>query len=253
MDTAKALESSNLFTIHIFGLNIPVANSIVMMWIIMAVLILLSIVFTRNLKTVPTGKQNIAETVVETISKLIRGNMEHHSRDFVPYFGTILLFLLFANAAGIFNIFPTSADMYHLTGLAFFKTLPVLSFDPPTKDLNITVTMALMTVGLVFLAGIKYKGIKGFLLSFFKPVPFMFPFHILDYGTRTLSLSLRLFGNILAGYIIMELLYASAIFVKPLVPIASFFFDIFDAGLQAYIFVFLSSVYISESIEQEVN
>lgn len=81
----------------------------------------------------------------------------------------------------------------------------------------------------------------------------MMPFHILDYGTRTLSLSLRLFGNILAGYIIMEILYASTIFIKPLVPIASFFFDIFDAGLQAYIFVFLSSVYISEAVEQEVN
>ncbi len=77
----------------------------------------------------------------------------------------------------------------------------------------------------------------------------MLPFHVLDYGTRTISLSLRLFGNILAGYIIMEMLYAGAIFVKPIVPIASFFFDIFDACLQAYIFVFLSSVYISEAIE----
>ncbi|HEX2938134.1 MAG TPA: F0F1 ATP synthase subunit A [Ruminiclostridium sp.] len=249
LDTSKAFESSNLFTIHISGLDIPIANSIVMMWIIMAVLITLSIVFTRDLKTVPTGKQNIAEIVIETITKLIKGNMGHHGKDFVPYFGTILLFLAFANISGIFNIFPTGEDMYKLTGLAFFRSLPEFSIDPPTKDLNLTVTMALMTVSLVLLAGIKYKGIKGFLRSFLKPIPVMLPFHILDYGTRTASLSLRLFGNILAGYIIMEILYTGVIFVKPLIPLASFFFDIFDAGLQAYIFVFLSSVYISEAIE----
>lgn len=249
MDASKAFDSSNLFTLHIFGLDIPVANSIVMMWIIMAVLIILSVVFTRNLKAVPTGKQNIAEIIVETITKLLKSIMGHHAKDFVPYFGTILLFLIFANISGIFSILPTAHDLYKLTGLAFFEKLPEFSIDPPTKDLNITVTMALMTVTLVALSGIRYKGVKGFALSFFKPVPIMMPFHVLDYATRTVSLSLRLFGNILAGYIIMEMLYAGAIFIKPLVPIASFFFDIFDAGLQAYIFVFLSSVYISESIE----
>lgn len=249
MDAAKAFESSDLFTIHIFGWDIPVANSIVMMWVIMAVLIILSILFTRSLKTVPTGKQNIAEIIVETVTKLLKSIMGHHGRDFVPYFGMILLFLGFANIAGVFSILPTASDMYKLTGLTFFEKLPEFSIDPPTKDLNITVTMALMTVSLVMLSGIKYKGIKGFLLGFFKPVPIMLPFHVLDYGTRTVSLSLRLFGNILAGYIIMEMLYAGSIFVKPVVPIASFFFDIFDACLQAYIFVFLSSVYISEAIE----
>lgn len=232
-----------------FGLTIPVADSIVMMWIIMAVLIILSIVFTRHLKTVPTGRQNIAEIIVETVTKMIKGNMGHHAEDFVPYFGTILLFLVFANAAGIFNIFPTAANLHQMTGLSFFAKFPAFSIDPPTKDLNITVTMALMTVGLVLLAGIRYKGIKGFLKGFLKPVPVMLPFHILDYGTRTASLSLRLFGNILAGYIIIEILYAGTIFVKPLFPLASMFFDLFDAGLQAYIFVFLSSVYISEAIE----
>lgn len=249
MDAAKAFESDNLFVIHIFGLNIPVANSIAMMWVIMAVLIIGSIIFTRNLKTVPTGKQNIAEIIVETITKMMKGNIGKHGADFVPYFGTILMFILFANIVGIFNIFPTAADLYKLTGAAFFQKLPAFSFDPPTKDLNITVTLALMTVSLVMVSGIRYKGIKGFLCSFVKPVPVMLPFHILDYGTRTASLSLRLFGNILAGYIIMEILYAGVIFVKPLVPIASFFFDLFDAGLQAYIFVFLSSIYISEAIE----
>jgi F-type H+-transporting ATPase subunit a len=110
-------------------------------------------------------------------------------------------------------------------------------------------TMALMTVFLVAFSGVRYKGVKGFLKGFLSPSPVMLPFHILDYGTRTLSLSLRLFGNILAGFIIMELLYRGALFAAPLIPLASIFFDIFDAGLQAYIFVFLSSIYIAEAIE----
>ena len=79
----------------------------------------------------------------------------------------------------------------------------------------------------------------------------MLPFNILDYATRTLSLSLRLFGNIFAGVVIMDMLYAGSVFVKPIVPLASAFFDLFDAGLQAYIFVFLSSIYVSEAINNE--
>ena len=249
MDAARAFESGNLFTIRFGKLDIPVANSIAVMWIIMAVLIILSVLFARNLRTVPDGRQNIAEIIVEAIAKLLKSVMGRHGRDFVPYFGTILLFLFFANAAGIFNILPTAADMYLMTGLSFFKNLPEFSIDPPTKDLNVTITMALMTVSLVLLSGIRYKGVRGYFRSFIKPLPVMLPFHILDYGTRTVSLSLRLFGNILAGYIIMTMLYAGAIIARPVIPIASFFFDLFDAGLQAYIFVFLSSVYISESME----
>lgn len=168
MDASKALESTNLFTLHIFKTAIPIANSIVMMWIIMAVLIVLSVIFTRNLKTIPSGKQNITEIVVETITKLIKSTMGRHGRDFVPYFGTILLFLVFANVAGVFNILPSASDMYKMTGLAFFKNLPAFTIDPPTKDLNITVTMALMTVGLVMLAGIKYKRHKGLPCELFK-------------------------------------------------------------------------------------
>jgi F-type H+-transporting ATPase subunit a len=243
------MKPNDLFSINIFGLTFPISDSIVVMWMVMAVLIILAIVFTRNLKTVPKGKQNVAEIIVDTISKLIKGNMGHHGRDFVPYFGTILLFLVFANIAGIFSILPTGEELYKLTGIEFFEKIPQFSIIPPTKDLNVTVTMALMTVCLVAISGIKYKGIGGWLKSFFKPSPVMLPFHVLDYGTRTLSLSLRLFGNMLAGYIVVEMLYEGAIFVKPIIPVASAFFDLFDALLQAYIFVFLSSIYISEAIE----
>ncbi len=250
MESHNVFEANNIFYIHLFGLDIPVSDSIIMMWLIMAVIIVLAYIFTRKLKTVPEGKQNVVELVVETINNIIKGNMGHHWKDFAPYFGTILLFLVFANTVSLFSLLPTAHELYQITGLEFFEHLPEFAILPPTKDYNVTLAMALMTVFLVLVAGIKYRGFKGWLKGFLKPSPVMLPFHILDYGTRTLSLSLRLFGNILAGYIIMELLYLSApLPVKTLIPVGSFFFDMFDALLQAYIFVFLSSIYIAEAIE----
>lgn len=249
MESQNLLAPNDIFSFNLFGYTIPISDSIIMMWLIMAVIIILAYVFTRKLKTIPTGKQNVAELIVETINNLIKGNIGHHWRPFAPYFGTILLFLVFANTVSLFSLLPTAGELYKITGLSFFENLPQFAILPPTKDYNVTLTMALMTVFLILYAGIRFKGIKGWLKSFLYPSPIMLPFHILDYGTRTLSLSLRLFGNILAGYIILELLYTAPIPVKALIPIGSGFFDIFDALLQAYIFVFLSSIYISEAVE----
>jgi F-type H+-transporting ATPase subunit a len=249
MDLDKVLSPNTLFHIKIFGLSIPVTQSIVMMWVVMAIIILFALVFTRKLKTVPEGKQNVAEIVVETVNKMMKSNLGHHWKSFAPFFGTILLFLIFSNIAEIFNILPTGEQLYKITGIAFFERIPEFAIEPPTKDLNVTLTMAVIMIFLIPYSGIKYKGLKGFAKGFLKPTPIMLPFNILDYGTRTLSLSLRLFGNILAGYIIINMLYQGSLFLKPIIPLASMFFDLFDAGLQAYIFVFLSSLYISEAIE----
>ncbi|NTV89438.1 MAG: F0F1 ATP synthase subunit A [Clostridiales bacterium] len=220
-----------------------------MMWLVMAVVIILAVIFTRNLKTIPSGKQNVTEVIVSGINSIIKGNVGHHWKSFAPYFGTLLLFLAFSNIASLFNILPSGEALFKMTGLEFFETLPHFEIAPPTKDLNVTITLAIMSVLLYLFAGIKFKGIRGWLKGFLHPSPVMLPFHILDFGTRTLSLSLRLFGNMLAGYIILEMLYEGLIFVKVLIPVASAFFDIFDALLQAYIFVFLSSIYVSEAIE----
>jgi F-type H+-transporting ATPase subunit a len=249
MNSGDVMKPNDLFSINIFGLTFPISDTIVMMWIIMAVVIVLAFIFTRKLKTIPEGKQNVAEIVVETINNLIKSNIGHHWKPFAPYFGSILLFLVFSNTIGFFNIFPSGELLYKWTGIEFFEKISRFEIVPPTRDLNVTATMALMTIFLVLFSGIRYKGVKGWLGSFLKPSPIMLPFHILDYGTRTLSLSLRLFGNILAGFIVVEMAITAPLLVKFTIPVASGFFDLFDAGLQAYIFVFLSSIYISEAIE----
>ena len=107
--------------------------------------------------------------------------------------------------------------------------------------------MAVMSIVLVEVAGIRQKGTKGWLKGFLEPIWIVAPINLLEVFTRPLSLCMRLFGNVLGAFVIMELL-------KLLVPVAlpvpfSFYFDIFDGLIQAYVFVFLTSMYIKEAIE----
>ena len=251
MDTNALFTHEVFFTIHLGKLDIPITETIVVMWIISLVIILLSIWLVRPKKftKVPKGKQLVVESFINVFGNILKGTMgEKNYKKFIPYYGTIFLFLIFANTSAIFNFIPSAKLVEHWTG-----HLPErwLQLEPPTADLNIPLTLALMSICLIPLAAIRFKGIKGFFKNFLHPTPVMLPFNVLDYVTRTMSLSLRLFGNILAAVVIMDLLYAGALFVKPIVPIASAFFDVFDAGLQAYIFIFLSSVYVAEAINEE--
>ena len=117
---------------------------------------------------------------------------------------------------------------------------------PPTKDLNVTAALALMSIILVETSGIRSKGLKGWLKSFADPSPVIAPMNLLEVIIRPLSLCMRLFGNVLGAFVIMEL-------IKQLLPVAlpvpfSLYFDIFDGLLQAYVFTFLTSMFIQEKI-----
>ncbi len=205
--------------------NIVITEVIVTSWIIMALLILWAYLSTRKMKMVPTGLQNSAEIVVETVNNFVKGLMgEHHYRAFAPYIGTLGLYLLFSNTLG---------------ALFFAK--------PPTRDFSIPVALAIMTIILVIGSSIKYRGVKGWFKSLFAPTPIMFPFNLLEYIIKPLSLCMRLFGNILGAYILMHMLIHF-----PVVPsIACLYFDLFDGGLQAFVFVLLTTLYVSEAIEVE--
>ena len=119
---------------------------------------------------------------------------------------------------------------------------------PPTKDLNVTIALALMSIVMVEIAGIKRKGVGGWLKYFTKPIAVITPINILEIVIKPLSLCMRLFGNIFGGFIIMELLKILVPFAVP-IPF-SCYFEIFDALLQAYVFVFLTSIYLSEAVEE---
>lgn len=205
--------------------NIVITEVIVTSWIIMALLILWAYLATRKMKAIPTGLQNSAEIVVETVNNFVKNLMgEHHYRAYAPYIGTLGLYLLFSNTLG---------------ALFFTK--------PPTRTFAIPVALAIMTIILVIASSIRYRGLKGWAKSFFEPIPIMFPFNLLEYIIKPLSLCMRLFGNILGAYILMEML----IHIPVAPSFASLYFDLFDGGLQAFVFVLLTTLYVSEAIGEE--
>lgn len=217
------LNANTVFTIPIFG-GIEVAESVVVTWIIMAALMLLVFIFTRDLKVLNISKcQAALETFVSFVQNLTEGFVGEHGKAFVPYLSTVIIYIAVANAFGIFG------------------------FKPPTKDLNVTAGLALMSIVLIEGACIRYKGPKGFLKSFAEPAPVMVPIKIMELVTRPLSLCMRLFGNILGAFAVMKLAEAACHAVFP--AFCSIYFDFFDGAIQAYVFVFLTGMFIRESIE----
>lgn len=219
----EELNCETAFTIPIFG-GIDVGETVVVSWIIMAVLVLLSIVLTRNLKVENPGRgQLLLEIAVGGLHGMVNGMVGEKGKRYVPYLMTVLIYIGFANVIGLFG------------------------FKPPTKDLTVTIALAGMSSVLIEFAGIREKGTKKWLKSFAEPVAIMTPFNILEILIKPLSLCMRLFGNVLGAFVIMEL-------IKNMVPIAlpvpfSLYFDIFDGLIQAYVFVFLTSLFIKEAIE----
>lgn len=243
----KILIPVDLFYIPMPGFRIPVTDVVVATWIVMAAIIGLAWWFTSGLKEIPGKKQALIEIVVEFINNTVKNLVGHHYKIVAPYVGTVLIFIIFASAASLFNIFPDWGQMYNLTGLEFFKKLPQFSLLPPTRSVNVTLALGVMSILSVIAFSIRTKGFMGWLRNFKKPIGMMIPFNMLDYIIRPASLCFRLFGNIMGGVIIMELIYT---FMPIAIPaVLSIVFDLFDGILQAYVFTFLTTMYISEAVE----
>ena len=215
----EQLGNKTAFTIHVFGIDIPIADSCVVTWIIMAVLVLLSIILTRNLKKVPTGAQCVLEAFIDLLDNFFTGVLGESGKKYVHILETFIIYIGAANIIGVFG------------------------FVPPTKDVNVTAALAGMAIILVQAAFIIKKGPVKWLKSLLNPI------NLLDLMTRPLSLCMRLFGNVLGAFVIMKLLEAVVPVVIP--AVFSIYFDLFDGILQAYVFVFLTSLYIKEEIEEE--
>lgn len=206
------------------GYELQIAESVVITWVIMAVILLLAIFLTRNLKVNNISKrQLVAETIVTKLDSFVTGMVGEEGKAYVPYLATVLVFIGISNIIGLFGL------------------------KPPTKDMNVTAALAIMSIILIEYAGIHKKGVGGWVKSFAQPIAIVTPINILEVFIKPLSLCMRLFGNVLGAFVIMELL-------KLLVPVAlpvpfSFYFDIFDGLIQAYVFVFLTSLFIKEAME----
>ncbi|MDO4778981.1 MAG: F0F1 ATP synthase subunit A [Tissierellia bacterium] len=207
-----------------------VVNSIV----ILVVLTLLAIWIGNKAKKAdfrekPKGILFFAEIFVETIRNLTTTTMGQANINFSPYIGTLAIYLVFANLMGL------------------------IGFQPPTSDYNVTLGLALITFVLIHFNNIRFNGIKNYVKGFFEPMAFLFPINLLGEIATPISLSFRLFGNILSGVIIMSLLYQAlssvSIFLVPFVaPVFHAYFDIFSGLIQTFIFVMLTMVFVSNGI-----
>lgn len=218
--------------------GMQITETVVVTWILMAVLIILAIIFTRNMEKIPKGAQNVMEMLVDTINKFTAQTMGEDKKGFAPYMGALFLFLLFGNVIGLIGI------------------------RPPTADLNTTFALSILTFILIQANSIRKKGVGGTIKGLFEPLPFLFPINVLGEIANPISLAFRLFGNIVGGFVIMALLYGalgsfSAALGLHAIPILQAaipvplhaYFDVFSGALQSFIFVMLSMVYISNAMD----
>ena len=219
----EELNCETAFTIPILG-GIPIAESVVITWVIMAFMVILSICLTRNFKVEKPGRRQIAvEYCVTALQNMVKGIIGEEGKRYVPYLVTVIVYIGIANIIGLFGM------------------------KPPTKDLNVTAALAVMSIVLIEYAGIRAKGVKKWAKSFAEPVAIVAPLNVLEIFIRPLSLCMRLFGNVLGAFVVMELL---KIIMPAILPIPfSLYFDVFDGLIQAYVFVFLTSLFIKEAIE----
>jgi F-type H+-transporting ATPase subunit a len=243
----EKLKIDVIFSFKMFGYDIDVYNSVVVMWIVMAVLIIFSIMSSKKLETIPRGIQNVIEIIIDGINSFSKDIAGQHWKALTPYVGTVFIFLIVSNSISIFNIIPEWNQLYKLTGFEFFNKLPNISLVPPTKDINVTLALGFMSVVMVTVSSIKKKKISGWLKGYVEPVSIMLPIKILENFIRMVSLAFRLFGNVLAAFIIMEIVYLTIPLILP--AALSIYFDLFDGVLQAFIFGYLTLLYMAEAVE----
>ncbi|HKM28732.1 MAG TPA: F0F1 ATP synthase subunit A [Anaerovoracaceae bacterium] len=212
-----------------------ITESILLGLIVAAVLSILGIWLGSGLKTVPKGKQIIAEFIVGWIYKFTGENMGRKNLNFAPYVGTIFAYILLGSCLGIFGLRPITADV------------------------NVTFSLSLLTFFMIQYNSIRKLGVRGRIKEMCDPYPFMFPLKILEDCTLPISLGFRLFGNILGGVIVVDLWmslmtmlsnfltdvpFLRAVTVLPL----NGFFDIFEPAIQTYIFTMLTMIFLTSAM-----
>lgn len=170
----------------------------------------------------PSNFLNIAEIFVEFIDSLVKGNMDEKNLVFAPLMGMLISYLAVANTISLFGL--TS----------------------PTSDYSVTLTLGLVVFGIIQFFKFKTRGGPiGYIKSFAEPVAVMTPINIISEFINPISMSFRLFGNVMSGSLILALIHGALGYFSPIVTVPlHLYFDIFTGILQAYIFVMLSMIYI---------
>lgn len=202
-------------------------------WLVIIALLSISFIGTRQLRRIPSGIQNFMEFILEFLQDIAKAQIgDSDYRSWVPYIATIFLFILGSNWAGA--LIPWKLISLSEGELA-----------APTNDINTTVGLAFLTSISYFYAGLSKNGI-GYFSRYIEPTPILLPINILEDFTKPLSLSFRLFGNVLADELVVSVF---TLLVPILIPLPVMILGLFASSIQALIFATLSAAYIGEAIE----
>lgn len=217
-------------------LSLSLWETMINTWLVMAVLAGGSWWVTRNLRVHPplSRGQHLLEYLVRLIENQIEEISGGESRRFIPFVGTIFLFIATANLLSIIpaigSLIPGGPAIYH----------------PPTAAVETPVALALCVFVAVPAYSIAVHGIRRWLRGYIEPTPLMLPFNILGDISRTVSLAARLFGNMMSGTVILAILLVIAPFIFPVVMQL---FGLFTGTVQAYIFAVLAMVFIASAVQ----
>ena len=214
-----------IFSFNIGGFPVNIDRDIIVQWVIILILTLAAYLLTRNLKRIPDKRQVVVEAIYNYAEGLVKGNMGDSFINFIPYVGTLVIYLLAVNFTGLIGV------------------------KPPSQNINVAFGLGISSFLVINIVAMKRNGPLGYAKAFGKPYLLMLPINILERVMLPVSLSLRLFGNMLAATIIVDLIYESlghiAWFAQAGLPIiAHGYFDLFDGTIQMLVFTMLTINYI---------
>lgn len=224
-----------IFSFHLFGQEIWITTSHVCILIVMAVILIFAIAANRKLahaSEIPSGFQNVVELIVEKLDGMVSGTMGKWAPKFVNYISTIFIFILMSNISGLFGL------------------------RPPTADYGTTLALGLITFFLIHINQFRHQSGKQIWRDMCSPLPpwlpIWFPINLISEIAVPISLSLRLFANVLSGTVMMALVYGLLGKIAVIWPAAlHVYFDLFSGAIQTYVFCMLTMTYIAQACDAE--
>lgn len=220
-----------VFSYEFFGHTVWITTTHICVLIVMLVLIGFAFAANRAMKhasEVPGGFQNVVELIVEKLDGMITATMGKNAPGFLNYIGTIFIFILVSNISGLFGL------------------------RPPTADYGVTLPLGVMTFALITFNKFKYQKVKGVIKGLCDPWPIWAPINVIGDIAVPISLSLRLFANVLSGTVMMALVYGLLSKIALIWPAAlHVYFDLFSGAIQTYVFCMLTMTYISDAMTTE--
>ena len=214
-----------LFKYRLFGQEFWITTTHVSILVVMLVLFVFALAANRTMRhaqEVPGFFQNIVEMIVEMLDGMVESSMGSYAKKYRNYIGSIFIFIFVSNISGLFGL------------------------RPPTADYGVTLPLGIITFCII-----QYNKFGAF-TDLFKPIPILFPINLIGEIAVPFSLSLRLFGNVLSGTVMMSLIYS--LLSKIAVGWPGFlhiYFDLFSGAIQTYVFCMLTMVYINDKIADE--